>query len=61
MSEPSWKRYDQARTKPRVNVVMSKVVRAMAVELAAKRGVSLSNLLEELVLEAYAKKDRRKP
>lgn len=60
----SWKRYDKARAKPRLNVVMATEVRAMAEKLAEKRGGSVSALLEALVIEEYsrqAKKERRTP
>lgn len=65
MSKPNWSDYDGSRGKPRINLVMAPAVRAMAEELAEKRGgVSLSTLIEALVTKAYLeeqKKDRRRP
>lgn len=39
------------RIKPRLSIVMSPARRALAEELAAERGLSLSVLLETLVIE----------
>lgn len=60
MSKPKWSEYDSARGKPRINLTMSPTVRIMADDLARNRGVSVSALLEALVIEEFSRLQKKK-
>ena len=45
---------EQARTKPRVSIVLTREARRFASELAEERGLSVSTLVEVLIREAAA-------